>query len=231
MDLSSLQNPETIRLIIQGMIILILSIAVHEYGHAIMAHKLGDRLPESQGRVTLNPLAHADPIGTLLFPMLGLLFSGGQGFGFGWGRPVQVNPMSFSRKFRMRTAHMFVALAGPMMNIVFGLLIAIILAGLLAFGVLDRAHPLTEALHYAIYLNFILFFFNLIPAPPLDGGAVLEGLLPDRYLPAFQRYSVYGPFVLMAVIFIPGLGKLFVTPAIWLHDIVWSLMSALFGLS
>ena len=227
---SNLNSPEVIRLIIQGMIILILSIAVHEFGHAYVAHKLGDRLPESQGRVTLNPMAHADPIGTLIFPLLGLLYTGGHGFGFGWGRPVQVNPISFSRRFRMRTGHMFVALAGPAMNIAFGLVIAIILAILLVSGVLSPGHDLALALHYAIYLNFILFFFNLIPAPPLDGGAVLEGLLPDRMLPAYRSYAVYGPFVLMAVIFIPGLGRIFVQPAIWLHDGVWSLMRLLFGL-
>lgn len=229
--LARLQDPETIRWIIQGMIILLLSIAVHEFGHAYVAHKLGDRLPESQGRVTLNPLAHADPIGTLIFPLLGLLYTGGHGFGFGWGRPVQVNPVSFSRRFRMRTGHLFVALAGPMMNILFGLLIAIVLAALLKFHVLRENHDLVKALFYAIRLNFILFFFNLIPAPPLDGGAVLEGLLPDRMVPAFQRYAVYGPFVLMAVIFIPGLSAIFIKPAIWLEGTVWSLISAIFGLS
>ena len=230
--MSALQDPQTIRWILQGMIILILSIAVHEYGHAIMAHKLGDRLPESQGRVTLNPMAHADPIGTLIFPLLGMIFSGGNGFGFGWGKPVQVNPLSFSRRFRMRTAHLLVALAGPMMNIFFGLFIALVLGLLLAFEVLAPDHQLVTALSYAIKLNFILFFFNLIPAPPLDGGAVLEGLLPDRYVPAFQRYAVYGPFVLMAVIFIPQLGQIFVQPAEWLHEaVVWALVSVIFGVS
>ncbi|MCG8423721.1 MAG: site-2 protease family protein [Proteobacteria bacterium] len=227
MDLS----PQDIRWIIQGMIILILSIAVHEFGHAIVAHKLGDRLPESQGRVTLNPIAHADPIGTLLFPMLGLLFTGGKGFGFGWGKPVQVNPVAFSRRFTMRTGHMMVAIAGPLMNILFGIVIALILASLVTFEVLPKHHELARALHYAIGLNFILFFFNLIPAPPLDGGAVLEGLLPERMVPGFQRYAVYGPFVLMAVIFIPQLSQLFVKPAVWLHGAVWSVVSAIFGLS
>jgi Zn-dependent protease len=218
MDLSG----EDIRWIIQAMIILVLSIAVHEFGHAIVAHKLGDRTPESQGRVTLNPIAHADPIGTLAFPLMGLLYTGG--LGFGWGRPVMVNPMLFTRKYSMRVGHMFVALAGPLMNIFFGTLIAIIHVMLLKGGVIDMAHPLNKALVYAVSLNFILFFFNLIPAPPLDGGAVVEGLLPERMLPEFRKYSVYGPFVLMAVIFIEQLSQLFVKPALFLQQHLYTLL-------
>ena len=212
MDLS----PEQIRWIIQTLIILILSICVHEFGHAFVADRLGDRLPRSQGRVTLNPLAHADPIGTLAFPLVGLVWTGGASIGFGWGRPVQVNPTSFSRRFSMRTGHLFVAAAGPAMNILFGILIAVIHVALLKGGVIDPASPLNKALAYAVLLNFVLAFFNLIPAPPLDGGAVLEGLLPQKWLPKYQEYAVYGPFVLMAVIFIPELQMVFVRPATFL---------------
>lgn len=225
MDLS----PDQIRWIFQGLVILILSIAVHEFGHAYIAHKLGDRLPESQGRVTLNPLAHMDPIGTLLFPVLGGLFGG---VTFGWGRPVQVNPVSFSRRFRMRTGHMFVALAGPGMNILFGTLIALLHMVLLTTGVLSPTDTISQALMYAVLLNYVLCFFNLIPAPPLDGGAVIEGLLPDRWLPGFHRFSVYGPFVLMAVIFIPGLSRIFVGPARWLQEHLYTtVLFPIFGLS
>src|SRR5262245_61022755 len=115
------------RALILGLITLVLSIAVHEFSHAFVADRLGDRLPRHQGRVTLNPLAHADPIGTLLFPALGIIFGIGA---FGWGRPVQVNPGSFTRKLRMRTAHMFVAAAGPISNVVFAVLISLVLFGL-----------------------------------------------------------------------------------------------------
>jgi Zn-dependent protease len=226
-------SPDTIRLILQALIILLLSIAVHEFGHAIVAHKLGDRLPASQGRVTLNPLAHADPIGTFLFPILGLVLTGGKGYGFGWGRPVEVSPVSFSRRFSMRTGHMLVALAGPAMNLLFGTVIAIIHVVLLATGVIE-AKPgisLHTALSHAVVLNYILMFFNLIPAPPLDGGAVLKGLLPARSLRSYERFEPYGPFVLMAVIFIPGLSKIFVTPALWLHEGVYRLLMALPGVS
>lgn len=218
------------RWIVQAMGVLLLSICVHEFGHAYIADKLGDPLPRSQGRVTLNPLAHADPIGTLLFPLIGLLFTGMPGFG--WGRPVQVQPHRFSRRFEMRKAHMFVAFAGPFMNLAFGTLIAITMFGLIAGGVLpfDLGHPGVKLMSYAVMLNFILFFFNLIPAPPLDGGAVTEGLLPRKYLPGFHKFAVYGPFVLLAVIAIPQLARIFVVPAIFVRDHLYEGLIALFGL-
>ncbi len=217
-------TPDHIRLIIQGLLILVLSIAVHEWGHAMVAHKLGDPTPESQGRLTLDPRSHADPIGTLLFPGIALVATGG--LGFGWGRPVQVQPRYFSRRFTMRKGHLFVAAAGPLMNIAFGVVISLVYFGLVLGGVLDAAYMgalwhgdyVSQALNFAIFLNFILAFFNLIPAPPLDGGHVIEGLLPEKYVPAFQRFSVYGPFILMAVIFIPELRNLFVGPARWLFS-------------
>jgi Zn-dependent protease len=223
MDISS----EHIRLILQTMIILILSIAVHEFGHAFVAHKLGDRLPKSQGRVTLNPAAHADPIGTLIFPLLGLVLSKGASIGFGWGKPVQVNPLSFSRRFRMRTGHMFVAAAGPAMNVLFALFIAVVHVSLVAAGVVEPGTALSAAISSAVAINFVLCFFNLIPAPPLDGGAVIEGLLPERMVPRYQEYAKYGPLVLFAVILIPELRSLFLTPALWLHEQLYSLLSLL----
>jgi len=217
-------GPEQIRHIIQVMIILILSICVHEFGHAIVADKLGDRLPRSQGRVTLNPLAHADPIGTLAFPLIALVWTGGASLGFGWGRPVQVNPVAFNRKYSMRTAHMFVAAAGPAMNILFGTFIALVHFTLLQTGVLSPTSALNSALSSAVAMNFILCFFNLIPAYPLDGGTVIEAFLPERMLPAYQNFQVYGPFVLMAVIFIPQLQWLFVTPALYLAHHLYGLL-------
>jgi Zn-dependent protease len=222
-------SPENMRWVVQAMGVLLLSICVHEFGHAYIADKLGDNLPRSQGRVSLNPLVHADPIGTLLFPLIGLLYTGMPGFG--WGRPVQVQPHRFTRRFEMRTGHMFVAFAGPFMNLMFGTLIAVLMFGLAAGGVipLDLDHPATKLLSYAVGLNFILFFFNLVPAPPLDGGAVTEGLLPRRYLPAYQKFAVYGPFVLLSVIAIPQLSRIFTTPAFFVRDNLYRGLAALFG--
>lgn len=220
---------EQMRFAVQAMAVLLLSICVHEFGHAYLATKLGDDLPRRQGRVTLNPLAHADPIGTVVFPLIGILFMGVPGFG--WGKPVQVQPHQFSRRFEMRKAHMFVAFAGPFMNLAFGALLCLLHVGLYAAEVLpqDPGHDANRILMYAVQLNFILFFFNLVPAPPLDGGAVTEGLLPRRYLPAFQQYAVYGPFVLMAVILIPQLSAIFIVPAEFVRDTVYRSLTSLFG--
>ena len=221
-------SPENIRWAVQAMGVLLLSICVHEFGHAYLATKLGDDLPQKQGRVTLNPLAHADPIGTLLFPLLGILWMGVPGFG--WGKPVQVNPARFTRRFEMRHGHMFVAFAGPFMNLAFGTLIAIIHVALIRFQVIDATNfDVTRVLSYAVSLNFILFFFNLVPAPPLDGGAVLEGLLPRRHLPKYHAYEPYGPFVLLAVIAIPGMSRIFTVPAMAVTGHLYKGLATLFG--
>lgn len=219
-------TPEQMRWIVQAMAVLLLSICVHEFGHAYLADRLGDPLPRQQGRVTLNPLAHADPIGTVVFPLVGLMYAGVPGFG--WGRPVQVQPWRFNRKYEMRKGHMFVAFAGPLMNLLFGSFIAILFAVLLVTETIEPGGPAWRLLNYAVILNFILFFFNLIPAPPLDGGAVTEGLLPRKYLPAFERYAVYGPFVLMAVILIPGLSTIFTWPARLVTRNLYNGLGALF---
>jgi Zn-dependent protease len=217
-----------IRWAAQAMVVLLLSICVHEYGHALLADKMGDDTPRRQGRLTLNPFAHADPIGTLAFPLLGILFAGAPGFG--WGKPVQTVPTRYTRKYEMRVGHMFVALAGPSMNLIFGTLLAVLHFVLLATGVFDAAHPGNKIFAYAVQLNYILFFFNLVPAPPLDGGAVVEGLLPRRHLRAWEKVSVYGPFVLMGLIMIPGLHKVFTVPALFVRDNVYDLLRSLFGL-
>ncbi len=222
-------SPDHMRWVVQAMAVLLLSICVHEFGHAFIADKLGDETPSRQGRVTLNPLAHADPIGTVLFPLIGLLYAGAPGFG--WGRPVQVQPRNFSRRWSMRTGHMFVAFAGPAMNLMFATFLCALHVGLLAGGVipLDPMHQANIVLTYAVGLNFILFFFNLIPAPPLDGGAVTEGLMPSRWLQAWRAFSVYGPFILMAVILIPQLSRIFVWPAHKVTGILYEGLSALMG--
>lgn len=204
-------EPTEIRLIFQGIIFLVLSICVHEYGHAIVADKLGDRLPRSQGRTSLNPIVHADPIGTFAFPMFSLVITHGASIGFGWGKPVMVNPVAFTRKLQMRTAHMLVAAAGPAMNIILGIIITVshLIATKQGWIASLEAH---QAFMAAGMLNFGLAVFNCIPAAPLDGGTILEGLLPKQYVAKYQELSVYGPFVLMAVIMIPplraGLGKI-----------------------
>jgi Zn-dependent protease len=205
-------SPDEIRKILIRVFVLVASVAFHEFGHAIMADRLGDDTPRRQGRVTLNPLAHADPIGTLLLPVLSAAYGGG---GFGWGRPVQWQPSNIHRKHRMSTARILVAIAGPMMNVVLAILVTGVDAILRWKGVIHLGDKVDNILSYAVYTNFILFFFNLIPAPPLDGGHVAEGLTPYKHRAAFENYAKFGPFILMAVVLIPQLAQIFVVPAVW----------------
>ncbi len=205
-----------IRLIVEGLLFLVVSICVHEFGHAIVADLLGDPLPRSQGRTTLNPLAHADPIGTVAFPLVALVLSHGHSLGFGWGKPVMVNPTAFTRKMKMRTAHMLVAAAGPAMNIVLGVIVTVTHLLLLKFEVI-KSVEVNSALLYAGMLNFGLAVFNCIPAPPLDGGTIVEGLLPNKYVSKYQEISVYGPFLLMAIIMIEPLRDILVFITRFIH--------------
>jgi len=214
------------RFAIQQFAVLLLSICVHEFGHAFIADKLGDDLPRQQGRLTLNPLAHADPIGTFLFPLVGILYY--KTVGFGWGKPVQTMPNRYTRRFEMRTGHMFVAFAGPMMNVIFGTLLCILHVALWKGGVHNEQAD--KILYYAVSLNFVLFFFNLVPAPPLDGGAVTRGLLPRSALDGFDKFAVYGPFILMSVILIPALSHIFLWPADYVTQHLYKGLGTVFGL-
>jgi Zn-dependent protease len=222
MDLTS----DNIRWILIGVFVLVGSVAFHEFGHAIMADKLGDDTPRRQGRVTLNPLAHADPIGTLLLPLMGGVFAaaGGGVGGFGWGRPVQWQPARINRKWRMTTAQILVALAGPSMNILLAVLLAGIHTLLVTQGVISLFGQASQIFFYAVGTNFILFFFNLVPAPPLDGGHVAEGLMPYKHRSKFEEYARFGPFVVMAVALIPVLSQVFRIPATFCTRHLYSLM-------
>jgi Zn-dependent protease len=199
------------RVIVVGFITLLLSICVHEFGHAFVADRLGDSLPRRQGRVTLNPLAHADLIGTVALPLLMLATAGY--VGFGWGKPVMVQPAAMTRKLRMRTAHLLVALAGPVMNVLLAIVVAALIAILLATHVLDPSTPILGALLQMLQLNCLLACFNLLPVPPLDGGTVLEGFLPASALEGWSKFKPYGWFVFLAFIAIPQLRPIYLVPA------------------
>lgn len=173
----------------------VLCITVHEFAHAVTAYKLGDPTPKRQGRVTLNPLDHLDPLGTLMLVLM--VITGARGIG--WGRAVQVNPANFEHP---RRDLMLVAAAGPFSNLVLALLIA----GVLRLGLVPMTPSLLEFLVMMVYMNIGLMFFNLIPIAPLDGSKILAGLLPAD---AAYRYELtmfrFGPILLLALVFIvPG---------------------------
>lgn len=212
-------NLEFFRNLVVSMIALILSIAVHEFGHALVADRLGDRLPRSQGRVTLNPVAHIDLLGTIALPLMGILFGVGA---IGWGRPVMIQPLGFTRKLRMKTGHLLVAIAGPMMNILFGIVISLVGLLLLKTGLVQNPEIL-RSIFWVVYLNFLLAFFNLLPFPPLDGGAVLAGLLPDRSK-VIEFLQSYGLYLAIAVMAIPQARYIYMVPAAALRQVWFSLL-------
>ena len=225
-------TPNQVRWILIELFVLIISIALHEFGHAIMADLLGDDTPRRQGRVTLNPLVHADPIGTLVLPVVcGVLTATGAPVGgFGWGKPVQWNPSRVSRKIRMGTAKVLVSIAGPGMNVLLALVVALVHTILLWKHAIAPAGQLSQILLFSVGTNFVLFFFNLVPAPPLDGGHVAEELMPYKYRRQFESYARFGPFIILAIIAIPPLARIFLIPAEFCQAHLYSLLFRLFGM-
>jgi Zn-dependent protease len=215
--LGDMLDPSTrmkVRTAIVMLIAFVLSIAVHEFGHAFVADRLGDSTPRYQGRVTLNPIAHADPIGTIALPLIGIFLGG---MVIGWGKPVMVNPAAFTRRLRMKIAHMIVALAGPIMNVLMAVVVTILLAILYKAGVLKGHAELAQGIAQVIYLNWLLFFFNLLPVPPLDGGAVLAGLLPDKAQNFVDFLNQYG-FIILIGLLLSGVLRYLLAPAVWLAN-------------
>lgn len=177
-------------------ILLCIAVALHEWGHAAMTDRLGDMTPRSQGRVTLNPLAHLDAIGTGLIPLFNIFLGGGFAM-IGWGKPVQFNPGAFHPKERMKCVLLCVA-AGPAMNAVQALAGSLILA----LGLAASNEMIVDLGAHVIYLNVALIVFNLLPIPPLDGShfaRYLFGLSEELY----QQMASYGFIVLLLLINLP----------------------------
>ena len=181
-SLGRLSNPSWL---IAVALILIVALPVHEMAHAAMAVQLGDPTPRMQGRYTLNPVAHIDPFGAVL-----LLFAG-----FGWAKPVQWNPNNIDVDVRVGT--ILVAAAGPVSNLVLAAV------GAFLYPFVDL--PLLERILISfIQINTLLFVFNLIPIPPLDGSHILFGILPGDHLELRLFLNRYGFLILLATIFLAG---------------------------
>ena len=181
---------DSLTMMIAGVVIVLMSLTVHEVAHGYAAYKLGDPTAKNAGRLSLNPIKHLDPIGALL------LFI----FGFGWAKPVPVNPYYFEGD--RRKGMMAVSFAGPASNLILAfILIAIYSMG--HFGTLDYAYSMTGLVLYrAFTLNIYLAIFNLIPIPPLDGSKILAGVLPQATAYKFlTTVEQYGFLILMVLIF------------------------------
>ena len=213
MDVSA----DQVRRALLALVAFVVSVSVHEFGHAFVADRLGDRLPRAQGRLTLSPLAHIDLIGTIVMPLVGALLPGGFPL-IAWGKPVQTNPRNYTKRLPARIGHMLVSAAGPAMNFVLAIVGSMVFLLLGKTGHLSP--PVASALvRYVLALNLVLMFFNLIPLPPLDGGAVLAGVLPEslQIVPrTLQRYGM----LLFFVLFLSGFLGIVMRPAYHLIE-VW----------
>ncbi|MFH1782403.1 MAG: site-2 protease family protein [Candidatus Omnitrophota bacterium] len=176
------------------LVLFFLAVIVHEYAHGWVAWKLGDPTAKNAGRLTLNPIAHIDPIGTVFLPVL-LLITGSQ-FIFGWAKPVPVN---FSSLNNPKKDMVWVGLAGPLANIIF----AILLSFLLKLFVLTRIGFTPQlVVSSAILINLVLAVFNILPIPPLDGSRVAMGLLPRNIAIKYASLERYGFMIIFALLFL-----------------------------
>lgn len=200
--------------LVLGLVLVLFSLTVHEFAHGWMASLSGDDTARSMGRLTLNPLSHIDPFGTIVFPLI--LFFMKMPL-FGWAKPVPIDPR---RMKHPRWDAVKVAAAGPAANL--------LLAGACAFlmhwgpwGLFSESAGslMVQFFAYAALLNILLAVFNLLPVHPLDGGNVLEGFIPRRWWGAYRRFSRLGPIVLILLL---------VTNS--LHRILWPLVTGVAGL-
>lgn len=184
-------------------IALVIGFSVHEWAHAWTAYRFGDPTAKQEGRLTLDPRKHLDVIGTLLIFLIG----------FGWARPVPVNRANFKRPRLMGIA---VSAAGPLSNLLIVFLALIVSALLAHAGFRPDASGVTLAvdrlLNITIYLNAILFVFNLIPLPPLDGWRIAEDVAPPALRLRMQQYAQWGTFIFLLIVFIPPLRKVTIQP-------------------
>lgn len=198
--------------------VLLFSLTVHEMAHAWTADRLGDPTARRLGRVSFNPLVHADPIGTVAFPLLAMV----SGFPLiGWAKPV---PVVVSRLRHQRRGFVLVAAAGPLSNLVLAFVAAALLAiapfGAAVPGESPVAAPLSVMLNRAVQINLLLAVFNMIPVPPLDGGNVLSGLLPRGLAGSYDRLRPYGIFVLYALLLTGGVGAIIGPPYNFLRSLL-----------
>ena len=222
--ISLLSEPEALLTLLLTVPAVLIAITFHEYAHAFAADKLGDDTPRRQGRLTLNPLKHLDPFGTLM-----LFFAG-----FGWGKPVEIDSRNFNRNIKMSVAEAIVAAAGPIMNfvlaIVFSFIYAILWKFAYGFIVTQIGYIILILVQECIVINLGLGIFNLIPLPPLDGSNIIKGILPYNVRNWFEQYyQIF--YIVFIVIWVTGLASLIISPIIEaVYEWIMNITLSIFGL-
>ncbi len=170
---------------------ILLALTLHEYAHGYVAYRFGDPTAKLMGRLTLNPLAHLDPFGTLMIFLVR----------FGWAKPVPVDPRYLRNPKRDM---MWIAAAGPGMNMLLALISGLLLRAMISMGMRGQSMSIADILfmmvYLSVYINLALAVFNILPIPPLDGSRILAGILPRRYEPTLRMLEMRGPMILMGVI-------------------------------
>lgn len=188
--------------------LMLFSLSFHEAAHAWVADRFGDPTARLMGRVTLNPLPHIDPIGTFLLPVIAIFMNFPL---FGWGKPVPVDGRNLKNP---REDHLWISLAGPVSNMILALLFAGIARAIVALDVGDAFQGIgrdsftmtalgytIEACQLGVLLNLALAIFNLLPIFPLDGGGIIRGLLPARWVDSYDRFAQYGMWIILVLLF------------------------------
>lgn len=204
---------------------VLIAITFHEYAHAKVADKLGDDTPRMEGRLSLNPFDHLDPVGSIL-----LLFAG-----FGWGKPVHVNPRNYTREMSMEKADALVSVAGPLMNIILAIVFAIIYCAIYkfageAFLASQVGSIIMMIILYTISINVGLGIFNLIPLPPLDGSKIIKPILPYNAKVWFENKEGFF-YIIFVVLWITGLAGNIISPVISVvYNLILKLGCIIFGI-
>lgn len=203
---------------------VIIAMTFHEFAHAWVATKLGDDTPRLQGRLNLNPLSHTDPVGLLCLLLVG----------FGWGKPVEINPRNFDRNISMEKAEAIVAVAGPIMNILLSIVLTVIYVAIIKFAPLfiltQVGSVVMLILQSAIVVNIGLGVFNLIPLPPLDGSKIFIQMMPYKAKQwIYENQRIF--YIVFLVLWVTGLAGMIISPIISAiySGITWC-ASAIFGL-
>ena len=204
---------------------VLIAITFHEFAHGFAAYKLGDDTAKMEGRLRLNPLDHLDPVGTLM-----LLFAG-----FGWGKPVHVNPRNYTRKISMEKGEAIVSIAGPLMNFVLAIIFSIIYCAIYkfaetAFLASTTGTVIMTLISATISINVGLGVFNLIPLPPLDGSKVITPFLPYNAKQFFiNNEKIF--YIIFVVIWITGFAGIIISPAIrWVYTGILNLAKLIIGI-